>query len=59
MSKRSVREAFEQSVAWTRPPVSFQMSHESTVPKATSPPSARRLKPGVLSKSQRIFVPEK
>ena len=41
MSKRSVRLAFETSVTWTRPPVSRQMRNESTVPKASSPRSAR------------------
>ena len=39
MSKRSVREAFETSVAWR--PVSLKTSHESIVPKtASSAPSA-------------------
>ena len=41
MSKRRVRLAFETSVAWTRPPVSRQMRKLSTVPKASSPRSAR------------------
>ena len=31
----SVRDAFVSSVTWTRPPVSFQTSHESTVPNAS------------------------
>ena len=37
MLKSSVREAFETSVTCARPPVSFQMSQVSTVPKASSP----------------------
>ena len=41
MSNSSVRLAFETSVAWTRPPVSRQMRNVSTVPKASSPRSAR------------------
>ena len=36
-SRSIVRDAFVRSVACTRPPVSFQTSHESTVPKASSP----------------------
>jgi hypothetical protein len=40
MSKSSVRDAFVASVAWTRPPVSFQMSHVSIVPNATFDGSA-------------------
>ena len=36
MSSSMVRDAFVRSVAWTRPPVSFHTSHESTVPKASS-----------------------
>ncbi len=36
MSKSSVRDAFVRSVTCSRPPVSFQTSHESTVPKASS-----------------------
>ena len=35
VEQRSVRDAFVSSVAWTRPPVSFQTSHESTVPNAS------------------------
>jgi hypothetical protein len=46
MSNSSVRHAFDGSVACTAPPVSFQSSHESTVPNARSaerstPPSRR------------------
>ena len=54
-----MREAFDASVACTRPPVSFQRSHESTVPNASSPRSARARAPGTASRSQPIFVPEK
>ena len=38
---RSVREALVTSVAWTAPPVSRHRSQESTVPKESSPRSAR------------------
>ena len=54
-----VREAFEASVTWTAPPVSFQSSQLSTVPKASSPASARARAPGTLSSSQAILVAEK
>ena len=54
-----VREAFVISVTKTRPPVSFQMSHVSIVPKASSPRSARARAPGTLSRIQRILVAEK
>ena len=47
------------SVAWTRPPVSFHTSQLSTVPKASSPRSARRRAHGTWSSSQAILVPEK
>ena len=59
MSKQSVREALDGSVAWTAPPVRRQRSQESTVPKASSPRSARCRAPGTSSRSQRILVPEK
>ena len=43
----SVREALVTSVAWSRaPPVSFQSSQESTVPKASRPASAAARAPG-------------
>ena len=58
-SRQSVREALVASVTCARPPVSFHASHESTVPNASSPRSARRRAPGTSSSSQRIFVPEK
>ena len=54
MSKSIVREAFETSVMWSRP-----ASHESTVPKQSSPRSARARAPGTLSRIQRILVAEK
>ena len=54
-----VREAFVMSVTKTRPPVSFQMSHVSIVPKASSPRSARARAPDTLSRIQRILVAEK
>ena len=59
MSKQSVREAFEGSVAWTRPPVSCQRSQVSTVPNASSPRAARARSSGRASSSHAIFVPEK
>ena len=40
MLYRRVREALVASVAWTRPPVRFQISQVSTVPKASFPASA-------------------
>jgi len=59
MSKQRVREAFEGSVAWTRPPVSCQRSQLSTVPNASSPRAARSRRSGRASRSHAIFVPEK
>ena len=59
MSKQSVREAFDGSVACTAPPVRRHSSQLSTVPKASSPRSARPRAPGTSSRSQRILVPEK
>ena len=56
---RRVRAALETSVAWTRPPVSCQSSQVSTVPKASSPFSARRRAPGTWSRSHASFVPLK
>ena len=46
MSKSSVREALVASVAWTRPPVRRQSRKLSTVPKASSPRSARLARAG-------------
>ena len=54
MSKQSVRDAFDGSVACTRPPVRRQSSQESTVPKASSPRSASERAPGTSS-SERAF----
>ena len=59
MSKSRVREAFEKSVAWTFPPVSFQTSHASIVPNSSLPASAASRAPGTFSRIQRSFVPEK
>ena len=55
-----VRDAFVASMTWARPPVSLWTSHESTVPNASSPASARGCSPApALSSNQRTFVPEK
>ena len=54
-----VRLAFVGSVAWTSPPVSTQISQVSTVPKSSSPASARSRAPATLSKIQRILLAEK
>ena len=57
MSKSMVRLALVQSV--TCCPVSFQMSHVSTVPNSSCPRSAFCRALGTLSKIQRILVAEK
>jgi hypothetical protein len=57
--KQPMREAFDASVRWDLPPVSFQTSHESIVPNASSPFSARAEALGILSSSQRILLAEK
>jgi len=57
-----VREAFVTSVTWTPPcgpPVRFQTSQASTVPKRASPRSAAERRPGTFSSSQASFGPEK
>ena len=57
-----VREALVTSVTCTppsTPPVRFQMTQESMVPKRMSPRSARSRRPSTLSSSQRIFGPAK
>ena len=59
MSKSSVRLAFDGSVTCTAPRVRFQTSHESMVPKASSPFAARARAPGTLSSSHLSLVPEK
>ena len=51
-----VRAAFVTSVTWVFPPVRFQTSHESTVPKRSSPFSALSLAPETFSRIQRTFV---
>ena len=52
MSKSIVREQLEKSEMCSRPPVRFQMSQESTLPKSSSPCSARSRAPGTLSSIQ-------
>ncbi len=59
MSKSMVREQLEKSEMCSRPPVRFQMSQESTLPKSSSPFSARSRAPGTLSSIHLILVPEK
>ena len=57
-----VRLALVTSVTWTPPfgpPVRFQITHVSGVPKSRSPASARARAPGTLSRIQRILGPEK
>ncbi|CAM5739722.1 hypothetical protein SBADM41S_04165 [Streptomyces badius] len=59
---RRVREALVTSVTWTPPsvpPVRFQMTQESMVPKRMSPRSARSRSPSTLSSSQRTLGPAK
>src|SRR2546428_3829833 len=43
-----VRDALLTSVTWHLPLVSFHTSHESTVPNASLPASARTLAPGTV-----------
>lgn len=57
-----VRPALVTSVTCTPPsgpPVRFQISQESMVPKAISPRSARARSPGTSASSQAAFGPEK
>ena len=57
-----VRLAFVTSVMCSPPsvpPVRFQMSQVSMLPKARSPASARSRAPSTLSRIQRTFGPEK
>jgi hypothetical protein len=54
-----VREALVTSVTCVLPPVSFQISHESTVPNARPPDSALTRAPSTLSSIQRTLVAEK
>ena len=59
MLKSMVREALVASVAWTLPPVRFQMSQLSTVPKSSSPRLARAAAPGTCRRIHWSLVPEK
>ena len=59
MLKSRVREALVTSVTWRWPLVRFQISQLSTVPKASSPRSARARAPGTLSRIQLTLVAEK
>ena len=59
MLNSMVRDALLTSVTWTCPLVSFQISHESTVPNASLPASARARAPGTLSRIHATLVPEK
>ncbi len=57
-----VRDALVTSVAWTPPsvpPVRFQSTQVSMLPKASSPASARLRAPSTLSRIHLIFGPEK
>ena len=57
-----VRLALVTSVTCTppsRPPVRFQITHVSMVPKIASPRSAAARTPSTLSRIQRSFPPEK
>src|SRR5437762_12135595 len=58
MSNSIVRDALLASVTCTLPPVSFQTSHESTVPKASSPALARPFAPFTFSKIHCTLVAE-
>ena len=59
MLKSMVREALLASVTCFRPPVSFQTSQLSTVPKASFPARARSRALGTLSRIQAILLLEK
>jgi hypothetical protein len=59
ISKSIVRDALVGSVAWTRPPVSLDKIHESTVPNARRPARAAARAPGTRRSSHSIFVLEK
>ena len=59
MSKSMVREALDGSVTCNRLCEKFHASHVSTVPKASSPRSARARAPSTLSSSQATLVPLK
>ena len=59
MSYSIVRAALVASVAWTAPPVRFQISQLSTVPKARSPACARSRAPSTWSRIHFSLVAEK
>ena len=59
MSKRSVRLALETSVAWTAAAGQPPEQELSTVPKQSSPASARARRSGDESRMWAIFGPEK
>ncbi len=59
MSNSSVRLAFETSVTWLRPPVRRQARKLSTVPKHSSPASARARRPASESRMWAILGPLK
>jgi len=59
MSNSMVRDAFVKSVACDAPPVSFQSSQVSAVPKSSSPARAFWSAPGVLPSIHSSFVAEK
>jgi hypothetical protein len=54
-----VRDALLASVACTRPAVSLKISQLSTVPRHTSPASARARNPSVWSSSHSTLLAEK
>ena len=54
-----VRAALVASVTWACSAVRFQARKLSTVPKHSSPRSARSREPGMLSSIHCSFVPEK
>ena len=56
MLKSMVLEALVTSVTCTLPPVRFQTSQESMVPKRSRPARALAIAPGTLSSIQRILV---
>ena len=61
-SMNMVREALVTSVTWTPPsvpPVRFQSTQQSVLPKTRSPASALARAPSTLSRIHMILVPEK
>ena len=59
MLKSIVREALLRSVAWTAPPVRFQSSQESMVPKGKFAAVGLRGRRGRCRGASRSLVPEK